>query len=832
MKTTLFLFLSLFTLSLYAQTAEVKGIVLDEFNNPVTGAEVVSDINTGTQTDGNGVYLLNIPANKQINITITYTGFKKVAFQIQLKPNQQYEFNPVLKTDVEQISEVVITGTSRKDVEGIVNLDPKTIRNTPSANAGVEGLLKTLPGVSNNNELSTQYNVRGGNFDENLVYVNEIEVYRPFLIRSGQQEGLSFVNTDLVSNVDFSAGGFQAKYGDKLSSVLDVTYKTPKKLGARAELSLLGGSLALQGISKDANTTAMLGIRYRDNSLLVDARDTDSNFRPRFGDIQTYVTHNFSSKFALSFLGNVAINLYDLEPISRRTNFGTLDSPRALTVVYDGQESDRYQTLFGAFKGTYKPTKDLSLRFIASGYHTQEQEYFDFLAQYRVGKVNAAIGSDSFGEIESVEGIGAQISHARNDLDALIFNFEHRGTYTKNDNQFDWGLKYTNENVRDRVREYEFVDNSGFFVPSPFIEQQIDPTPDDPLDGDPRDSRTDPRIIPFSNVNAQNEITIHRISDYVQWSKKTFIGDHKAWINAGVRSQLWQIADNNGNAISDRQITISPRAQFTLKPNWEKDMLFRFSTGLYHQPPFYRELRNQLGAVVPNVNAQQSFHVSLSNDYSFKMWDRAFKLTSEIYYKKLSDVNTYTLENVRIRYRANNNAEAFAQGLDLRINGEFVPGTESWFSFGYLRTEENLDNRGFIPRPTDQRLKFGVLFQDYVKSIPNLKMYLNLVYQTGLPGGSPSFADPYEFQSRLNDYRRVDIGTSYVIVDGENKKAKTFKFLNNFETFEIGVEVFNLFNLQNSITNTFVRDANSLRQFAVPNFLTPRILNVKLRMSL
>lgn len=339
MKNKILLYCLLFvSLCLNAQTAKVKGVVLNKKNIPLAGAEVFFNNEKGTQTNENGVYILNVPANTDVDIKINYIGLKPVQFKVNLKPNQQYEFNPVLKQNVEQFSEVVITGVNQNDVEGITNLDPTTIRNTPSANAGVEGLLKTLPGVSNNNELSTQYNVRGGNFDENLVYVNEIEVYRPFLIRSGQQEGLSFVNTDLTKNVDFSAGGFQAKYGDKLSSVLDVTYKIPTQKAAQAELSLLGGSLSLEGVSKNNKTSAILGLRYRDNSLLVDARDTETNYRPRFADLQTYISHDFNSKLNISFLGNASINIYDFEPIIRTTNFGTIDSPMALNVFYDGQE--------------------------------------------------------------------------------------------------------------------------------------------------------------------------------------------------------------------------------------------------------------------------------------------------------------------------------------------------------------------------------------------------------------------------------------------------------------------------------------------------------------
>ena len=821
MKKHLLLLIFLFaSINFWAQQSQIRGIVLNELKEPLAGAEITFNNKKGTETSINGDYVLLIPANEEVLIKINYIGLKPVRIKVKLKPNEQYEFNPVLKDDVEQFSEVVITGTKKNDIEGVVNLDPSTIRNTPSANAGVEGLLKTLPGVSNNNELSTQYNVRGGNFDENLVYVNEIEVYRPFLVRSGQQEGLSFVNSDLVKNVNFSAGGFQAKYGDKLSSVLDVTYDRPTKKGAQAEFSLLGGSLALKGVSKNNKTSAILGARSRDNSLLVDARDTDSNFRPRFVDLQSYISHDLNSKVELSFLANVALNIYDFEPISKRTNFGTVNSPRELTVFFDGEEQDRYQTLFGAFKTTYKPNENLSLRFLASGYQTQEEENFDILAEYFISDVSAVPGSDNFDTIESIDGVGSEFSHARNALDAVIFNIEHLGTYTVNNSQFDWGVKYTREDIRDRLDEFEFISDAGFIVNDTF-----DETPFIPFD-----NIDDGVITPFNSVKADNEVVINRFSGFGQWSGKAVVGnDHQLWINTGIRAHQWKV-DANG-ASGESQITVSPRAQLALKPNWNKDVLFRFSAGLYHQPPSFRELRDLSGTIIPDVKAQQSFHISLSNDFSFKMWNRPFKLTSEIYYKNLDDVNTYTLENVRIRYRANNNATAFAQGLDLRINGEFVPGTESWFSFGYLRTEENQDNRGYIARPTDQRLKFGVLFQDYVKNIPNLKLYLNLSYQTGLPGGSPVNADPFEFQGRLDDYRRVDVGTFYEIV-GENKKARTFTFLNHFKTFEVGLEIFNIFDFRNSITNTFVRDADTLQEFAIPNFLTPRVLNFKMKMSL
>lgn len=799
----------------FSQTAAIKGVILDEQNQPIPGVNVTHKDN-GVLTDFSGFYLLEIPAEEEVTVSFSHISFKGISLKVTLENNEDYEFNPVMSLNVEQMGEVVISGRENKQVQGIINLTPETIRRIPGANAGVENLLKSLPGVSSNNELSTQYSVRGGNYDENLVYVNEIEVYRPFLIRSGQQEGLSFVNSDLTSNVDFSAGGFQAKYGDKLSSVLDITYRRPASFGVTADLSLLGGSVSAGGISKNGRLSAIGGIRYRDNSLLVDAQQTETNFQPVFADAQTYLTYKFSNKFELGFLGNIAINNYSYQPLTRQTNFGTLADPVALLVFYDGQEEDRYDTYFGALKGTYVVNEDLTLKLIGSMYHTREQEYFDILAEYRIGEVNTDIGSSDLGEVEFSRAIGSQLTHARNDLDALIINLEHKGDYNVGDNQFQYGLKFTHEDIRDRVQEYEIIDSAGFSIRPPGMEF-INDQPYNPYDAP---------LVPFNNIRAFNDVQIDRLSGFVQWSRRTNWGENEIWLNAGIRAHNWTVSGDNVESVT--QTVFSPRAQVALKPKWNSDMIFKLSGGMYHQPPFYRELRDSTGTVRPNVKAQQSFHIVLGNDYSFKMWDRPFILNTEAYYKKLTDVNPYTLENVRIRYRASNNAEAYAYGLDMRLTGEFVPGTESWLSFGYLKTEENIENRGYIFRPTDQRLKFAVLFQDYVPKIPDLKVYLNLVYNTGLPGGSPSYADPYDYQTRLPDYKRADVGFSYVLID--ESKRRVSGWLKPFKEFSFGFEIFNIFDVQNSITNTFVRDVSTKRQYAIPNFLTPRVFNIRTTM--
>ncbi|WP_103191360.1 TonB-dependent receptor [Formosa algae] len=799
-----------------AQSGTLQGVILDEQNHPIANVNIKAGTQ-GTQSNENGFYLIKIPHSENVQAVFSHITFKSITASFNLKDGEVFEFNPVMNTKVEQIATVVLSGNKRKDVQGIVTLNPTVIRKIPGANPGIENLLKTLPGVSSNNELSTQYSVRGGNYDENLVYVNGIEVYRPFLVRSGQQEGLSFVNTDMVQNVDFSAGGFQAKYGDKLSSVLDITYRKPVDFGINADLSLLGGSVSIEGISKDSKFTSLVGLRYRDNSLLVNAKETETNYDPKFADIQTYFTYQFTDKFSMNFLGNASINKYNYEPETRQTNFGTLDDAQALLVYYEGEEKDAYQTLFGALQATYDVSDDLHLHLVASTYHTTEEEYFDILAEYRLGEVNSNIGDEDLGEVEYSEGIGGQLNHGRNDLDALITTIEHKGTYSTNDNDFNWSIKYTNEDIRDRLVEWEVIDSAGYSINAPDYYTPNN-QPYEPYEGP---------LEAYQNVRATNSTSIDRIQAYLQWSRRFELGDHEVWANAGVRSHSWTVS---GEGIeSNSQTVFSPRAQFAIKPNWKHDMLFRVSGGLYYQPPFYRELRDETGTVNPEVKAQKSVHFVLGNDYSFQMWERPFKLTTEAYYKDLTDVNPYTVENVRIRYAANNNAVAYAYGLDLRLNGEFVPGTESWFSFGYLKTEENIDNRGYIARPTDQRLKFGALFQDYVPNIPAMKMYLNLVYNTGLPGGSPSYADPYVYQTRLPDYKRADLGLQYVIVD-ENKDfdsgwKKSFKYLS------VGFEIFNVFDVQNSITNTWVRDVYSKKQYAIPNYLTPRVFNIRTTMK-
>ncbi len=804
-------FLFLFYIASWSQEATVKGLIKDQNGNVISDVSISFE-DIGTTTNAKGFYSLKVPSGREVILVYKHLRYIQKIKKIRLIKGGKKNINLILIENVESIEEINII-SHKKEAEGITGVKIETAKVLPSANASIESAIKGIGlGVSSDNELSTQYKVRGGNFDENLVYVNGIEVYRPFLVRSGQQEGLSFVNVDMTQNVKFSSGGFQAKYGDKLSSVLDISYRKPTEFGLTAEVSLLGASTTLEGITKNKKTTAILGLRYRDNSLLVNSKEVATNFDPRFMDVQSYITHQFNKKLSIDILGTFSLNDYRYQPTARRTQFGTLQDPKELVVYYNGLENDQYITTFGALSLKYKLSDEWNFNLTSSVFNTQEEEFFDIAASYELGSPDSDAGSEDYGESEFTEGIGSQIDHARNALDALIGNIEAKATYHYASNHFDFGIKYQVENIKDRLIEWQIIDSAGFSIrpPGHLANEQ----PYEPYEGP---------IVTFQDLRATNTTDLQRLMAFAQWNRKTYIGEHQLWTSLGIRGQQWEIENK-------RQTIFSPRFQIAIKPDWESDVLFRLSAGSYAQPPFYKELRDVDGNLNNEVKAQKSLHLVFGGDYSFNLWNRPFKLVAETYYKYLTDVNPYTVDNVRLRYAANNNAVAYATGIDIRLNGEFVPGTESWFNFSYLNTKENIDDQGYIARPSDQRLKFSLLFQDYVPSMPHLKMYMNLVYNTGVPGGSPTYADPYDFQTRLGDYKRADIGVFFVFKDAQKNSSK--RWLKPFKEFSIGGEIFNMFDMRNAITNTWVRDVYSKRMYAVKNTMTGRVYNFKVKMAL
>jgi len=815
-------FFNVFTLAALAQQPVIKGKIIDDEGVPLEGVKVT--VSTFfTLTDGNGDYTLKINKGKGFTAYFTSYGYKPDTTKFSIKDGEVKTINKTLVLLPNFLEGVEIVdkkarfdnqvGIKRKDLEAFVG-----------PNSGVEGIIKTLPGVSSYSELSSQYNVRGGNFDENLVYVNGIQVYRSFLVRNGQQEGLSFINSSMVNNIRFSAGGFEARYGDKMSSVLDITYRQPKEFGLSMEGSLLGGNLVYEDKYGD-RLSIITGARYRTNQLLLGSLDTDADFRPQFTDLQTYLTYYLTDEWEVSFLGNFSRNIYKVIPDVRTTDFGTFSEALRLTVFFDGQENYDFTTRFGALSTTYTPSKNLQLKFNASGFQTTEQEYFDVIGAYRLGELNNSLGSDDFGEISFTRSIGGFQNYARNELDAIVTNISHSGIYDDEELTWRWGVTVQYEDIIDRYKEWERIDSAGYSIPhdqSFDIDSVLITSVDN--SGTPREGvlftslSTDESLELFESFDSEASVSSARVMAYLERSQLFEVGEDDLFLNVGLRTHYWTF--NNQNVLS-------PRAILSWKPNWKEDMVFRFSSGFYYQPPFYREMRDLDGGINEDIKAQQSIHFVLGHDYQLKLWDRPFKMVTELYYKQMNNLIPYDLDNVRIRYRAVNNSRGFATGLDYRINGEFVKGVDSWASLSLLTIQEDIENdgAGFLPRPTDQLFNFKIFFQDYLPRDPTFRVSLTLVVGTGLPFGPPQ-AEPKDKDFRLPPYRRVDIGFSKVLK--QEGKVYDSKFMNSFKSLWVGLEVFNLLQTNNTVSYLWIKDISTARQYAVPNFLTGRLLNVKL----
>ena len=808
-KGLLLLLLLLFSVLGYSQT--INGTITDEQNNSLLSVNIsILNQSMGAISDENGKYSLEIPPNRSIVVVYSFIGYEMEKIRIpMLKEGQNYTLNIQLKTSSTLLEDVIITDQkSRK--ESFSRIKPKHVSVLPGNSGGIEAILKTLPGVSSANELSSQYSVRGGNFDENLVYVNGIEVYRPFLVRSGQQEGLSFVNTDMVSSILFSAGGFDAKYGDKMSSVLDITYKRPRENAATLQLSLLGGAAHFEGITKNGRLSYLIGARHKTSQYLLNSLDTEADYSPKFSDIQTFVNFELNTNWQISFLGNISSNQYKMVPKNRDTEFGTVNEALKLTIYFEGQEVDKYQTYFGALSTSYQPNTKLQLQFTTSAFRTFEQENFDILGEYWLYQLENNLGSDNFGDIAFDRGVGKYINHARNSLNATVINFSHKGNYNNESLKFDWGFRVQKEEIEDKISEWNLIDSAFFNFPHP----------DDNI-GDT--ANPDQQIIMSELLKTQINLSSYRNSGYIQVSKD--IGN--LTITGGTRGSYWTY---------NEELLMSPRVSLAYAPIWKKDIVFRAASGIYYQSPFYKELRTPEGTLNHNIKAQKSTHYVLGADYLFYSWGRPFKWITEVYYKNLENLIPYKVDNVRIQYLANDLSNGYARGIDMKINGEFVSGVESWVSLSVMKTEEDIvgdfitntdgstTEAGFIPRPTDQRVNFSMFFQDYIPGNPNYKMHLNLVYGTGLSFGPPK-AEKYQDILRIPDYRRVDIGFSAVL-KSEGKKSR-LKWLNAFKSIWLSAEVFNLLDINNTVSYLWVADITG-RQYAVPNYLTSRQLNAKL----
>jgi len=824
------LFIVLTSNVLQAQTsALVYGKVTDEANQPLELVNVAVLGSPGGVTSAkDGTYELRVAAQKSLTIVYSFVGFESDTLKIILRPDEKFRSDKTLKQVATILPYLIVEDKALRNTS-LNRIDPKAASVIPSASAGIESLVKTMPGVVSNNELSSQYSVRGGNYDENLVYVNDVEIYRPFLVRSGQQEGLSFLNSDLVSSVLFSAGGFDAKYGDKMSSVLDIRYKKPQEFAGSASASLLGATGHVEGTSQNHRFSYLAGIRYKSNQYLLNSLETKGDYKPKYFDLQSLLTYSFSKKVEVSVLGYVANNVYMLVPESRETNFGTLNDPMRLKIYFDGRESDSYSSMMGAATVNYKPSDKLNIKWIVSGYNSKENEAYDILGQYWIQLLENK--SDSIEVIEN-KGIGSYLTHARNRLNINVLNIENRYSFSSGNSYTQWGLKYQHEIINDRINEWMLMDSAGFSTPySPGIP------------GMPG-NLTDLDV--YYNLKTSADIISNRYTGFLQNSRNIDGDSTRLTLTTGVRFQYW---DYNG------QFLVSPRATISYKPNWQRDILFRFSTGYYFQPPFYRELRNLVGQINPEIRAQKSIHFVLGSDLNFRAWDRPFKFVSEVYYKMLRELIPYEVDNVRIRYLGYNDSDGYAVGLDMKVNGEFVKGVESWASLSIMQIEEDLYDDyyyeyynqsgeqiiagltvdqvvadsvriqpGFIPRPTDQRVTFGLFFQDYLPMNPTYKMNLGLYFGTGLTTGAPN-TPLYQHVFRMPAYRRVDIGFAKQVI-GNEAGTSSRSFFRSLKSMWITAEILNLLQINNTISYMWVRDFDG-NQYGVPNYLTSRQINLK-----
>ena len=804
-KILTFLVLWTISYSVWGQTITISGKIQDNHGKPISEAKIYVNPEPFSISDRNGNYGLQVPSHTTITLTVEHKGYLSDT-KTFITSDQDIKMDFNLMPDKEkEIPEVVFKGTRKKTADiTMQQIDVHNLDNTPTLSGGVEEILNTVF-VSTASELSSLYRVRGGNYDENLVYINGVEIYKPLTVRSGQQEGMSIINPDMVSSINFSAGGFESRYGDKMSSVLDIQYRKPRKLETSLEASLLGGGATFGYADKKNKFSGIVGARYRNTDLILNTFDGDTDFNPQYFDVQSYLQYTWTPQWKLSFLGNYASNDYTMEPKNREVEFGTLQQPIKLNVAYNGNEKDKYRTANGTVSLEFKPSNKLAFNLDGYAFHSKEQEYFDISAGYRLQEADQDTG-DFLPSFNS----GGQINHGRNNLDMLVLGTQLKAKYNLNVNSaFEAGFQYQHEDIRNLKNEWQLIDSAGYAIPRPLV---------------PPGNLDESDLILINHVSANNKLKSNRVNGYLQYSTKFMWNTTRVLINGGVRATHW---DFNG------ETNVSPRAQIALKPDWKIDMLFRFATGFYYQPPFYKEALRLDGTLNDKIKSQRSIHFILGNDFEFKMLNKhPFKLTTEIYYKKLDDLIPYFVDNVRIIYTGENNSKGYAYGIDARLNGEFVEGAESWLSVSYGKTEENIDGRGYIPRPTDPRFKIGLFFQDYMKKYPRFKANVNLVYASGLPNGAPLYSDPYNYQTTLSDYKRADVGLTYVFVDQKKNKARIGTAWDKFKELSLGLEIFNVFDVRNTVSNDWIRDVNSTSYYAVPNKLTGRFFNVKLNVKL
>ncbi|MEP2024286.1 MAG: carboxypeptidase-like regulatory domain-containing protein [Reichenbachiella sp.] len=770
------LFVSAFGFNLQGQNLAIKGQVRDSLNQPISDVFVlILPDSSSTLTNRKGEFSIKFKTDQKQRIIFSHLQYENYAVDL----TEENQLNVVLKEKTQLLSGVDIKERRFEETQeiGNIEIDAKNAYTLPSATGNFSNVLATLPGVTSNNELASVYSVRGGNYDENLIYVNGMEIYRPFLVSAGRQEGLGFINTDMVGHVQFSAGGWQAKDGDKLSSVLNVQYRVPKYNEATVNLSLLGGSLHYGGINKKGDLHYSFGVRHKNSKYLLGTLETNGNYLPKFTDFQGFISKQIGSKTTLGFLMSSAHNNYLTIPESQETEFGTIQASYRVSTAFEGREELEYHTNQAGIILTHSFNENVISKLILSGVLSSERENYEVEGAYLLCDINRNPGSNRFNECVTIRGIGSNYAYGRNKLEAKTLSVDQKNEIYLDDDVLSFGMSWDYESIDDRLKEYAFTDSADF------------------------------SSVTFSANNAI-DIQSHKIAGYAQYTLNSSNSLHT--LNVGSRLSYWTYSN---------QMLVSPRLQYAYRLGVRRSSVLRIATGLYQQHPFYRELRNREGEVNPDVKAQSSYHVVGGFDHHFMAWGRPFKLSTDLYYKYLWDVNPYDVNNIKIRYFGTNQAKAYAYGADFRINGEFIEGTESWFSLGLLKTMEDLqEGDGYVRRPTDQRINLGIFFQDHLPNDPSIKVSLNALFGSGLPFGPPG-RDDLRNNFQGDQYYRLDLGFS-----------KSFEFENDKtlspNSLWIGLELLNALGADNTISYTWIQDVVG-NQFAVPNALSARFLNIR-----
>ena len=814
----LLFFFSFFSLAAFSQKKDafVSGRVVDDKEAPLAGVTVaILGRQQSLSTTDSGTFRMNVPAARAFALVFSYSGYKTAQQNFLLNEGEEEQVTIRLEPGAGTLEEVIVRDQRERSEVGLIRPNPKSVITLPSPVMGVEGMLKVF--VGSNNELTSQYNVRGGSYDENLIYVNDFEIFRPYLVRSGQQEGLSFINPQMVRNISFYNGGFSARYGDKMSSVLDIQYNTPKKFGGSAYASILEQGVHLEGAGK--RFTYLVGARNRSNRNLLSSQETVGAYVPSSSDLQGLFTYQFHPKWSAELLANGSTSRFSLVPQTSQLT-SSVFSPfftanLGVDIYFDGREKDQYSTGMLGLSTTFQPTKNIRLKWLASRFENNENERIDIAGFYLFGDRNFDESSANFGLIVNPLGAGVYQTFARNRLNIVDYNFSHKGSLTKNKHLVQWGLGYNRTAISDRMNEWEYQDSAGYSLPY------------------------NPALLRMNKVvKSSADLTIDKFNGYVQDNIVLTSGRNTYTVQGGLR---FNYNGQNG------EFLVSPRAAVSWKPGGQKDIVWRVAGGAYHQPPFYRELRRYDGTVNTNLKAQRSWQGVAGFDLNFFALNRALRLTTEAYYKSMTAVVPYDIDNVRIRYSGENNAKAYATGIEMRLFGELVKDAESWVSLGLMRTRENLTNDfyqvyrvdssgkptdsstvegGWYRRPTDRTITFGMFFQDYLATNKNFKVYLNTLYGTNLPYNIPGSVR-YRNALRIEPYIRVDIGFSALLLDSDKSNRRSHSPFRNFDNIWASLEIFNLIDRPNTISYLLVKDfANNI--FTLPNRLTPRLVNLKI----